>query len=571
MTFGAPQFLYVLAALPALALFMWWALGRRAASLRRIGDPALVERLSLAADPRMRLLRLVLWFAGAALIIVALARPQWGSDIEIVEQGGVQVMVALDISRSMLTQDLKPTRLDRAKLEISDLISRLDGDEVGIVLFSGASFIQFPLTSDYATARTYLNHASPNAITRQGTVIAEAIETAMGGFSNERESQKIIVIMTDGENHEGDPIAAARQAAAEGVVIYTVGFGSPDGGPVPEYDEGGTITGYRQDAQGRAVVSRIDETALQQIADRGGGLYFRAAERGRWRAWERRFNPLRTEASKASSARERSSGFNCSCSQARSPLSWPRRWPTGYSSRGAEGGERRQREQEMVDRLSLLGLSVLALWVLACGPTPAEVNNSGHEPYLASDYAAALDAYQGAQGTSPESGEPHYNAGNVLYRMGEYEDSLQSYDEALKYAKGELRSSGFFNRGNASFQQQEYEQAVEAYTEVLRMNPDDRDAKHNLELALRQIPPEEQPEEQDDQQEEEEAEQEQDEQQDEEEQDDQQEEEEQEQDEPITEEQARQILESVGESAQTLQERRGQVLVSPKPPSEFDW
>ena len=217
--------------------------------------------------------------------------------------------------------------------------------------------------------------------------------------------------------------------------------------------------------------------------------------------------------------------------------------------------------------LTLLGLSVLALLVLACGPTPAQVNNSGHEPYLAGDYAAALDAYQGAQGVSRESGEPYYNAGNVLYRMGEYEDSLQSYDESLKYAKGELRSSGFFNRGNASFQQQEFEQAVEAYSEVLRMNPDDRDAKHNLELALRQIPPEEQEEEQDDQQEE----QEQDDQQDEEDQDDQQEEEEQEQNEPITEEQARQILESVGESAQTLQERRGQVLVSPKPPSEFDW
>ena len=223
----------------------------------------------------------------------------------------------------------------------------------------------------------------------------------------------------------------------------------------------------------------------------------------------------------------------------------------------------------MFDRLTLLSLSLLALCVLACGPTPAQVNNSGHEPYLAGDYAAALDAYQGAQGASPESGEPYYNAGNVLYRMEEYEDSLQSYDESLKHAERELRSSGFFNRGNASFQQQQYAQAVEAYQEVLRMDPDDRDAKHNLELALRQLPPEEQEEEQDDQQEEEE--QEQDEQQDEEEQDDHQEEEEQEQDEPITEEQARQILESVGESAQTLQERRGQVLVSPKPPSEFDW
>ena len=280
MTFGSPQFLLLLAALPTLALFLWWAWARRTAALRRIGDAALLERLGLAAGRRVRGLRLILWFIGVALLIMSLARPQWGSDIEIVEQRGVQVMVALDISRSMLAQDLKPTRLDRAKLEISDLISRLDGDEVGIVLFSGASFIQFPLTSDYATARTYLNHASPNAITRQGTVITEAIETAMGGFSTERENQKVIVIMTDGENHEGDPVAAAREAAAQGAVIYTVGFGSAEGGVVPEYDESGEITGYRQDAQGRVLISRIDEVALQQIAESGGGRYFRATDSG---------------------------------------------------------------------------------------------------------------------------------------------------------------------------------------------------------------------------------------------------------------------------------------------------
>ena len=280
MTFGAPQFLYLLAAIPVLMLFLWWAWRRRAEALRRIGDPGLVERLGLAVGPRVRGVRLALWFIGVALLILALGRPQWGSDIEIVEQGGIQVMVALDISRSMLAQDLKPTRLARAKLEISDLISRLDGDEVGIVLFSGASFIQFPLTSDYATARTYLNHAGPNAITRQGTVIAEAIETAMAGFSTERERQKVIVIMTDGENHEGDPIAAAREAAAQGAVIYTAGFGSPEGAPVPEYDERGEIIGYRQDAQGQVLISRIDDVALQQIAESGGGRYFRATDGG---------------------------------------------------------------------------------------------------------------------------------------------------------------------------------------------------------------------------------------------------------------------------------------------------
>ena len=280
MTFGSPQYLYALLALPALMAFVWWAFARRAALVRRIGDPALIERLSMAVNRGMRRRRLVLWFLGIALIIVALARPQWGSDVEIVEQRGVQVMVALDISRSMLAQDLKPTRLDRAKLEISDLMSRLTGDEVGIVLFSGASFIQFPLTFDYATAKTYLRHANPSAITRQGTVIAKAIETAMTGFSEERESQKIIVVMTDGENHEGDPVDAASRAAEEGAVIYTVGFGSPEGEPVPEYDNQGNVIGYREDNQGRVVISRLDETALQEVARAGGGKYFRAVERG---------------------------------------------------------------------------------------------------------------------------------------------------------------------------------------------------------------------------------------------------------------------------------------------------
>ena len=280
MTFGAPQFLYLLAVLPALGIFVWWALTRRAIAINRIGDPALVQRLSPAAGSKVRGLRLALWLLGVALIIIALARPQWGSDIQLVEQAGVQVMVALDISRSMLAQDLKPNRLDRAKLEISDLTSRLEGDEIGIVLFSGASFIQFPLTSDHATARTYMNHASPDSISRQGTVIADAIDTAMTGFSVEREHQKIIVIMTDGESHEGDPIAAAGRAAAEGAVIFAVGFGSPEGSPVPDYDERGSIAGQHQDAQGRAVTSRMDEITLQRVAESGGGRYFRATEPG---------------------------------------------------------------------------------------------------------------------------------------------------------------------------------------------------------------------------------------------------------------------------------------------------
>ena len=280
MTFGAQQYLYALVLIPALIVFVRWAAGRRAAAMARIGDPTLVDRLSAAVNYRTRRWRVVLWLVGVALVILAIARPQWGSDVEIVEQRGVQVMVALDVSRSMLAEDMKPTRLDRAKLEISDLMSRLNGDEIGIVLFSGASFIQFPLTFDYATARTYLQHANPNVITRQGTVIAEAIDTAMAGFSEQRATQKVIVIMTDGENHEGAPIEVARQAAEDGAIIYTVGFGSVQGEPIPEYDEQGSVTGFRKDTQGNVVLSQLDEATLQQIALAGGGRYFRASERG---------------------------------------------------------------------------------------------------------------------------------------------------------------------------------------------------------------------------------------------------------------------------------------------------
>ena len=216
----------------------------------------------------------------------------------------------------------------------------------------------------------------------------------------------------------------------------------------------------------------------------------------------------------------------------------------------------------MFGRRALIALPAIAICLTACGPTPDQVNNSGHEPYASADYEAALDAYVGARDRVPELGEPHYNAGNALYRMEEIEESLGEYDEALKFARGDLRARAFFNRGNAAFQAQEYAQAVEAYKEVLRMNPDDLDAKHNLELSLRQLPPQDQDDEQASPQAQPpqaqtppqaqppppEP-----------------------QSEPLTGEQARQALEAVGEDAQTLQERRQQTLVSPKPQIEFDW
>jgi Ca-activated chloride channel family protein len=195
----------------------------------------------------------------------------------MVEQEGIEVMVALDVSRSMLAQDIKPDRLSRAKREIADLMTRLGGDEIGLVLFSGASFIQFPLTSDYGTALTFLDNARPEVISQPGTAIGNAIRTAMTGFDMSRASQKVIVLITDGKDHQGDALTAAEAAAEQGVLLYTIGFGSPEGEPISEYNDRGEVVGYKVDQNGEVVLSRLDEACPGRKCTSVGGL---AAQNG---------------------------------------------------------------------------------------------------------------------------------------------------------------------------------------------------------------------------------------------------------------------------------------------------
>ena len=275
MTFGQPVFLYALVAIPAAGLFMLWTFSWRRSVLARLGDPGLITILSASVDRRARGLRSCFWLAALALTIIAVARPQWGSDVQMIESQGVQLIVALDISKSMLAEDLKPSRLARAKLEIASLMDRLGGDEVGLVLFSGAAFFQFPLTFDYTTARMFLEGAQPGMISRPGTVIGEAIDVAIEGFDDQSTGQKVILIVTDGESHEGDPVQTAREALERGVVVFTLGLGAGAGAPIPEYGEFGRTTGSIRDQQGNVVLSRLDEETLQHIANEGGGTYHR--------------------------------------------------------------------------------------------------------------------------------------------------------------------------------------------------------------------------------------------------------------------------------------------------------
>lgn len=280
MTFAKPELLFGLLLIPAAALFLWWAHRQQQKALILLGEEKLIRKLTANLNWSGKKWKTVLQVTTLALIVLALARPQWGSEVREIEQEGLQVMVALDVSASMLAQDIKPNRLERAKLEIADLMKKLNGDEIGLVLFSGASFIQVPLTTDYNTAQVYLDNAGPEVISRPGTVIGDAMRTAWNGFDPEQNSQKVLVMMTDGEDHETDPVAAAQELADQGVLIYTIGFGTQEGETIPILDENDNIVGYKKDQNGDVILSRLDEPTLIELSEIGKGEYYRATASG---------------------------------------------------------------------------------------------------------------------------------------------------------------------------------------------------------------------------------------------------------------------------------------------------
>lgn len=281
MMFLSAGTLLLLAVLPLWIVFFAWRSRARLKILRQLGEVNLIAALYPQVSSARRRWKSALWLCSLAGLIVALARPVWGVDLEVVQTQGVSVMVVLDVSNSMEAQDIFPNRLARAKLAIRDLFNGLAGNEIGLIVFAGTAFVQFPLTTDPISAVTFLNAVSTDSISRQGTAIADALRLAVNTFGERSPAARIVVLMTDGENHEGDPLAAASEAAQEGITIHAIGFGDPNEGvPIPVVDMNGNIISYKSDLAGNVVLSRLDEEILKSIAERGGGFYQRANASG---------------------------------------------------------------------------------------------------------------------------------------------------------------------------------------------------------------------------------------------------------------------------------------------------
>lgn len=267
------EVLILLVLLPALGLFLAWGETQRRKAAARIGPPDLVALLGDAPRQSRRASKALLWLLTVAALIIALARPVWGTEVDPVETVGVSVMLVLDVSRSMDVQDIAPSRLERARLDALDLLRRLEGNEFGLILFAGTAFVQFPLTTDARSAAGFVNGASSDSISQQGTNIEAALRLAVEGFRPESPSQGYIVLLTDGESHEGDAQAAARVAVDAGIPVVTIGYGTEAGGPVPILGSDGLIAAYRQERSGELAISRLDERLLENLANDTGGFY----------------------------------------------------------------------------------------------------------------------------------------------------------------------------------------------------------------------------------------------------------------------------------------------------------
>jgi Ca-activated chloride channel family protein len=272
--FSNPQYLHFLWGVIALIGFYVYVFKNRQNLLKKFGHLDILKKMLPGFKGGRRIWKAVLITLSFVFLVIALAGPQVGTKLEEVKREGIDIIVALDVSLSMRAEDISPNRLEKAKYEVSKLINILNGDRIGLVAFAGMAHVQSPLTLDYAAAKLFLRLMDTNLIPQPGTAIGEAIRAASKAFNQNERKHKVLILITDGEDHESKPLEAAEQAAEEGIVIYTIGIGSPQGVPIPVYDKYGNKSGFKKDRSGNVVTTKLDTETLQKIAYATNGKYY---------------------------------------------------------------------------------------------------------------------------------------------------------------------------------------------------------------------------------------------------------------------------------------------------------
>lgn len=559
--FAHIELLWLLVTIPVfVAAYIWYTLRKRR-QLEEFGDAELMASLMPNASRVRPTVKFSILMVALSLLIVAAARPQFGEKEVTEKREGIEAIVALDISNSMLAEDVAPNRLDRAKQMLSKLMDNMVDDKVGLVVFAGDAFVQLPITCDYVSAKMFLNSIKPDLIKTQGTAIGQALSTSIRCFGEQSDASRAIILITDGENHEDDAVAVAQRAKEAGIQVLVVGIGKPEGSPIPMP---GT-NNFRKDRDGNVVVSRLNEDMCREIAKAGGGIYVRCDNTNTaTKAIQKELDKLATQEIETQVYTDYNEQFQSFALLALILLVIDffifNRKNKAITKMDIFG------EHLGITGSRVTGIAILLMVSLSTfAQREAGDIRKGNRDYRKQNFTEAEVDYRRALETNKNSYEAHYNLGDALFKQDKYADAQAEFETAARMLDRkedkERFAKSMHNIGNCAFAQQQYDKAVTAYQESLRANPKDNDTRYNLVKAMQllqqqQQQEQQQQEQQQDQQQQEQEQQEQEQQQDQQDQQQQQQQEQQEQnDDQMDKETAEQILQALEQDEQETQDK----------------
>lgn len=464
------EYIIALAAIPVMLLLYWMLIKWKKNTAKKIGDPELVKELTAEYSPQKFLRKFILFITAFALCVLAVAGLAKPDTSQKINRKGTDVMIALDVSKSMLAEDIKPSRLERAKQIVSKIIDNSPEDRIGLVIFAGRAYLQMPMTIDHAAAKMYLSSASPEDVPSQGTVISQALKMCYAAFNPKEKTYKSILLISDGEDHDDEAIKVTKDLAQQGIMVNTIGIGSPQGAPImdPETHQ------YKTDEKGETVISKLNQEELSNIAKTGNGIY-----------------QLFTNTDEvAENLRKKLSTISSSTSVSDSSYASFKQYFQYFLAAAfllllielLMSEKRNTKIKQVITVLFFMLISSSSF-----SQNTQAIILKGNKAYKENNFNAAEKEYRDALKSSEKNVVANYNLGNALYRKDNVEEAVKSYENAIKNTKdNSIKQQAYYNKGVAYQKAKKLPECILAYKNALILNPNDEDARQNLERALKQ-------------------------------------------------------------------------------------
>src|SRR5665647_453328 len=468
--FQYTEYLFSLAAIPVMGLLYYLLLRWKKNAAKKIGDPLLVKQLTKSFSSKKFNGKLIIFIIGFALCGFALAGLVKPDGSQKINRKGIDIMIALDVSKSMLAQDIQPSRLERAKQVISKIIDNAPDDRIGLVIFAGRAYLQMPMTIDHTAAKMYLASASPDDVPTQGTVISQALKMSYAAFNPKEKTYKSVLLISDGEDHDEDAIKVTKQLAEQGIMVNTIGIGSPQGAPIMDPATGQ----YKTDSKGQMVITKLNQEELSNIAKAGNGIYQLYSNT------DEVAGNIKKRLSRIGQATTLSDNSFASFKQYFQYI-----LAAAFILLLVEFFVSEKREIKIKNAVAVLFFMIISNASFSQNAKSAIIN--GNKAYKENNFTTAEKEYRDALKGSQKNEIADYNLGNALYRNNNAAEAAKSYDNAIQNANNNaIKQQAFYNKGVAYQKDKKLPECIIAYKNALILNPNDEDARQNLERALKE-------------------------------------------------------------------------------------